>query len=74
MISLEISICNSPEEAVQKGHVYHHGFTALTLKSAVVVQNGTVAGNSTVDLVFEDSSGNKYVAMTTMNLLKSIPG
>ena len=40
---------------------------------AVVVRKGTVGGNSTVDLVLKDESGQKFVVMLTGALVKSIP-
>jgi hypothetical protein len=45
----------------------------LEINTAVVVKNGTVSGNSTVDLVMEDKDGNKYVAMITGTLVKLLP-
>ena len=68
MNHLELQICKSPSEAP----VYREGFTAVQLVKAVVVNNGTEDGNPTVDLVLLDAKGNKYVAMITGRLLKSV--
>lgn len=73
MQRLDIALCNSPEEAAEKGFVYHNGFTQVHPKKAVVVRNGTVNGNATVDFILEDDDGKKYVFMITANLLNSIP-
>jgi hypothetical protein len=45
----------------------------LEIKTAVVVKDGTVGHNSTVDLVLEDAEGNRYVAILTGTLLRGIP-
>jgi hypothetical protein len=74
MQSLQIAICESPEDATEKGYVYREPeYKLATLEKAVVVRNGTVEGNATVDLIFTDADGQKHVAMITHNLLKSIP-
>lgn len=75
MQHLDVVICRDGNDAIAQGHVYsaENGFTAVEIEKAVVVQNGTERGNSTVDLIFRDQQGNKYVVMLTGNLLKSIP-
>jgi hypothetical protein len=73
MQHLDIKICATPEEASKQGHVYEEDYKILTLKQAVVVKKGTQEGNSTVDLIFEDMDGKKYVALCTSNIIKSIP-
>lgn len=74
MQQLDLTICDSSEDAVQKGFKYElPEYQQAHLKKAVVVRKGTVEGNSTVDLIFEDNDGNKFVAMVTSNLLKMIP-
>lgn len=45
-----------------------------TLKKAVVVREGTKQGNDTVDLIFIDEKGQKYVTMITAKLLKQLAG
>lgn len=74
MQRLDITICDSPEDATKKGYVYREPeYKLATLEKAVVVRNGTTEGNATVDLMFTDATGQKHIAMITHNLLKSIP-
>jgi hypothetical protein len=47
-------------------------YKSATLIEAVVVRAGTVEGKSTVDLVFQDQKGNKFVAMNTGRIIRSI--
>lgn len=69
MKHLSIQICKDPSEAP----VYSkEQFKSVELTNAVVVKNGTQEGNPTVDLVFEDNEGNKFVALTTGRILKSL--
>ncbi len=44
----------------------------LLFDSAVIVSNGTVDGNPTVDLVFKDESGQKHVALIKGSFLEAI--
>lgn len=48
------------------------GFKAANILKAIIVKKGTVEGNDTVDLQFEDEAGQKYVAMLTGRLIKSL--
>lgn len=73
MQTLNIVICEDGKDAADKGHVYHEGFTEVAIEKVVVVKDGTVEGNSTVDFVMQDSNGKKYMFMLTGNLLRSIP-
>jgi len=73
MQSLKVSIFDYPGEAGDAGYVYKPPVKSATLEEAVIVRKGTQAGNSTVDLIFTDADGNKYVAMITGNLLKALP-
>lgn len=70
--TIAIHITADADEAIAAGHVYHDGYKAVRLEHAVVVKNGTVSGNATVDLVFVDEQGNKYMTMITGNLLNSV--
>lgn len=70
MLGVLIKMCNSIEEA--PNYAAMGGYKLAKFKEAVVVKAGTEGGNPTVDLVFEDESGNKFVAMTTGALVKSI--
>lgn len=75
MNSLKVIICNDADDAVKNGHTYNRdeGYMPVEVEKVVVVRNGTVEGNSTVDLVLVDEKGNKFVVMVTGKLLKSIP-
>lgn len=73
MQSLKISVFDYPGEAADAGYAYTAPVKAATLQEAVIVRQGTKAGNPTVDLIFTDADGNKYVAMITGNLLKALP-
>lgn len=69
--NITIQICQSPDEAPNY-NTNGRGIKAASLDTAIVVKNGTVEGNATVDLQFTDDKGNRYVAMITANLLKSV--
>lgn len=76
--SLKIIVCKDADDAIQQGHFYNYtdrggDYKPIQVNRVVVVQNGTTAGNSTVDFVLEDETGQKYVVMLTGALLKSIP-
>ena len=74
MNTLDVTVCEDGEDAASKGFVYTDGdYKAVEIDKVVVVRNGTVEGNSTVDLVLKDADGNKFVVMVTGFLLKSIP-
>lgn len=47
-------------------------YQAANLKTAVIVGQGTVSGKPTIDFVFEDANGQKYIAMLTGALLESV--
>lgn len=49
-------------------------YEGANLTTAVVVGNGTVGGNPTVDFVFEDENGQKYIAMLTGGIVESLAG
>ena len=71
---LQITVCNSPEEAVADGYVYRApAYQSATLENVVVVKNGAKEGNSTADLIFVDENGQRHVVMLTSRLLKLIP-
>ena len=68
---LNIVMADSPSEAP---NYEKPDYKAANLTTAVVVGNGTVAGNPTVDFVFEDEDGQKYIAMLTAGLIESLTG
>lgn len=49
-------------------------YKVANLTTAVVVGKGTTLGNPTVDFIFEDESGQKYVAMLTGGLVENLAG
>jgi len=68
---LNILLHDSPQEAP---NYEQPEYKAANLTTAVVVGNGTVDGNPTVDFVFEDENGQKYVAMLTGGLVQNLAG
>ena len=71
--SLSLKICDSAQEAIDKGFVYRApDYQPARIVEAVVVRNGTIEGNATVDLVFEDEDGQKHVVMLTQRLLRMV--
>ena len=73
---LPIVICQDAGDAIAQGYDYASKgaeFKPIEITEAVVVRKGTVGGNSTVDLVLKDESGQKFVVMLTGALIKSIP-
>lgn len=72
--NLDITICEDSDEAVKKGFKYNQPeYQPIEVKEIVIVRNGTVQHNSTVDFILEDSNGQKYMFMITGRLLKNIP-
>ncbi|MDI1227392.1 MAG: hypothetical protein PSY14_06895 [bacterium] len=76
MNMLTIEIKNSPSDAPDyaQGTRGGEGFKGAKILKAIVVRKGTEEGNDTVDLQFEDDSGQKFVAMTTGKLLQQLAG
>ena len=73
--TMSIAICADAIDAIKQGYLYRPPvYMALTLDKAVVVRNGTAAGNPTVDFILKDSIGQKYVFMTTGTLLQNLAG
>lgn len=73
---LSVEVYRDADAATHAGYNYTVWPTppkALNIEKAVVVRKGTVAGNSTVDLILVDGEGNRYMTMITGNLLKAIP-
>lgn len=67
--SIQIKICDSIEDAPNYNKL--GGYQAVSLKELIIVKKGTVGGNDTIDLIFEDEEGNKFVSMITAKLLKN---
>jgi hypothetical protein len=72
---LSVTVCEDAKDATRQGFTYREPFyKSMAIKQVVVVQNGTESGKPAVDLILEDpATGQKYVAMVTGALLKSIP-
>lgn len=70
--SASFVVCKDGEDAANKGFVYNKEYKRLKIDKFVVVQRGTQKGNATVDIVLVDEEGNKYVTMTTANLLRTM--
>lgn len=71
---LIVAVCKDSSDAIHKGYFYRKPvYQPLRLDTAVVVKNGTQAGNSTVDLVMVDEHGQKYVVLISSKLLATIP-
>lgn len=74
-------VCKDAEDARNKGFDYtgadatgqNPAYYPIKLDKVVVVQNGTVQGNPTVDFVLQDETGKKFVFVMTGRLLKMIP-
>jgi hypothetical protein len=67
--SLAIKLCDSPEEAP----VYRRPeYLLAKLTTAQIVGKGTRDGNPTVDFIFQDEKGQKYVAMLTGGLVENL--
>ena len=73
--SLHITICEDASDATRQGFHYREPvFKSMAIERVVVVQNGTESDKPTVDLILVDpATGQKFVAMLTGALLKSIP-
>lgn len=71
---LAVTIVEDASEAIKAGHFYRPPIhLPLRIEQVVVVKKGTQAGASTVDLIFVDEKGQKYVTLVTGSLLRSIP-
>lgn len=67
---LQINLYNSPSEA-PKYELPEYRYA--TIDGAAIVKGGTVSGKPTVDVLITDpETGQKYVAMITGHLLKTL--
>lgn len=72
-VNLKVTICDSPEDAIDRGYNYSaepEKYKGARIVEAVVVRNGTVSGESTIDFIFENEEGQKYVVLITANLIR----
>lgn len=72
---LSVTICKDADDAITQGFNWaaDKSIKPIEVKQAVVVRDGTKEGNTTVDFVLQDETGQRFVFMITGNLLKSIP-
>ena len=73
---LTVTVVQDAQEAIEKGFNYaakSDEYKPIEITKVVVVRDGTMERNPTVDLVLTDEAGQKYVVMVTGALLKSIP-
>lgn len=68
---LKILLADSPDEAPKYNKPE---YLLANLTTAQIVGRGTVRGNPTVDFIFEDENGQKYVAMLTGALIENLVG
>ena len=71
MNQLKISLPQSVDEAPKYSETE---YTGVKLVEAVIVPRGMVSGSPSIDLVFQDQKGKKYVAMTTCGLIEGLHG
>lgn len=69
--TLNILLADSPKQAPNYEEPEYLG---ANLTTAQVVGNGTMDGNPTVDLIFVDENGQKYIAMLTGGLIQNLAG
>jgi len=76
---LPILVMPSVESAKNQGYDYSDGtfqgkpITPVQIKQAILIKDGMVSGNSTVDLIMTDEAGNQMVVMLPTSLLKALP-
>jgi len=72
---LKVTVCTDADDAVAQGFDWKTATPTvkpIEVKEVVLVRNGTQGGNSTVDFLLEDETGQRFVFMVTGNLLRSI--
>lgn len=71
---LKVVVCKDASDAIRRGYIYREPIhKSISIQEVVVVQNGTLEGNPTVDFILVDEKGQKYAVMITGALLKAIP-
>lgn len=73
---LSIVICADAADAIAKGYSWPTAVPPvkpIRVQKVIVVRNGTVEGNPTVDFLLEDETGQRFVFLVTGKLLKMIP-
>ena len=75
-LHLQVEVCEDAAEAIQRGFNWAQAtprVKPIEVKKVVVVNDGTQAGNATVDFLLEDETGQQFVFVITGALLKTIP-
>ncbi len=70
---LNVTVCEDAYDAMAKGHTYPPPTKPVAVVRVVVVKKGTEGGNSTVDFLLEDGTGQQFMFMVTGALLKALP-
>jgi hypothetical protein len=71
--NVSIAICKDGEDAMDRGYNYvQPEYLPIHVEKVVVVKNGTVGGNATVDVVLKDVNGQKHVVMLSGRILQAI--
>ena len=68
---LSIEIADSPDDAPNWNRDFPD-VRSCHISKAIIVSKGMESGKATVDLVVTDLEGNKFVAMLTGDLIKSL--
>lgn len=77
--ALNVHVCDDAKDAIAQGFNWGQPpdgaaqVKPIQVQKVIVVKQGTVEGNPTVDFLLEDESGQQFVFMVTGRLLKSIP-
>lgn len=70
---LNIVICSSPQDAIDRGYVYRlPEFKPIEIERVVIVRKGMESGASTVDLILENELGERYMCMLTGKLVQIV--
>jgi hypothetical protein len=70
--SLNLHVVDDAHEAIKQGFFYRPPvYKPLRIDKIVIVRNGTVNNNATVDIVLEDENGQKFITLVSMSLLKT---
>ena len=71
--NIALVVCKDAQDAINMGYDYSKGgYLPAQILKAVIVQDGTESGRPTVDIIFEDQNGVRYVGMITGRLLHMV--
>lgn len=65
-----IKICESPDQAPNYNKI--GGYKAASIEEFLIVRKGTSGNRSTVDVIFTDESGQKYMTMLSGRIVRSL--